>query len=110
MQFLEQLTKNIEKIGEFDPKFYYSNDYSINSDQRVGVPQKDYSITFLQRGEGVGVLQNDYSITFWRGFSVGLVIDCKNFNKLQYPIASDLPYWTTCTLLHWLYPFGPASP
>ena len=54
-------SKKNEKIGEFDPKSYYSNDYKINSDQQVGVPQKDFSITFLPRG---GVLQNDYSITF----------------------------------------------
>ena len=71
MQFLEQLAKQVEKNCEFNPKSYYSNDYKINCEQRVAVPQNDSSITFLLRGgsskmitvlhlEG-GVPPNDYS-------------------------------------------------
>ena len=37
MQFLEQLAKIFQKIGEFDPKSYYNNDNKLNSEQQVEV-------------------------------------------------------------------------
>ena len=50
MKFLEQLSKKNDNIGEFDPKLYDSNDYKINSEQLVGVPQNDNGITILPGG------------------------------------------------------------
>ena len=49
---MKQLAKKNSKNCEFYLKSCYGKDYKINSEHWVGMPQNDYSYTFLPRGGG----------------------------------------------------------